>query len=102
MRGRFWAVTIGVVLVAGLAAVPVGAEPPQISAKRAEAQGVLDEIHSLDVELEQSIEAYNGATEQLAAIDREREINQRHLAIARNNLTVAQQRLGDRLRVGRR
>jgi cell wall-associated NlpC family hydrolase len=85
-------------LVAGLAAQSVAAEPPQISAKRAEAQRVLDEIHSLDVELEKSIEAYNRATEQLAAIDREREINQGHLRIARNNLTVAQHRLGERLR----
>jgi peptidoglycan hydrolase CwlO-like protein len=85
-------------LVAGLAALSVAAEPPQISAKRAEAQRVLDEIHSLDVELEKSIEAYNRATEQLAAIDREREINQGHLRIARNNLTVAQHRLGERLR----
>jgi cell wall-associated NlpC family hydrolase len=58
----------------------------------------LNEIHSLDVELERSIEAYNGATEQLAAIDREQETNQRHLRVARNNLAIAQHRLGDRLR----
>ena len=48
------------------------AEPPAIAAKRAEAQRVLDEIHSLDVQLEKAIEAYNAATDQLAAIERER------------------------------
>jgi cell wall-associated NlpC family hydrolase len=76
----------------------VGAEPPQIAAKRAEAQRVLNEIHSLDVELEKAIEAYNGATHQLTEIERSQQINERHLAIGRRNLTLAQQRLGARLR----
>ena len=86
--------------VGGLVAtsLPAGAEPPQIASKRAEAQRVLAEIESLDGELEQTIEAYNGATEQLAAIDRERAVNARHLTLARRNLSVAQRRLGDRLR----
>jgi hypothetical protein len=39
----------------------------------------LNEVHSLDVELEKSIEAYNHATEQLAQIERERAVNRGHL-----------------------
>jgi cell wall-associated NlpC family hydrolase len=77
---------------------PVRAEPPQIAAKRAEAQRVLDEIQLLDSQLEKAIEAYNGASEQLAQIEREQATNARHLKIARRNLTVAQSRLGARLR----
>jgi peptidoglycan DL-endopeptidase CwlO len=84
--------------VALLAAASATAEPPQIAAKRAEAQQVLGEIHSLDVQLEKAIEDYNGATEKLAAIERDRALNTRHLVIARGNLTVAQRRLGARLR----
>ena len=36
---------------------------------------MLGEIHSLDVQMEKAIEAYNGATDQLAAIERERALN---------------------------
>jgi cell wall-associated NlpC family hydrolase len=74
------------------------AEPPQISAKRAEAQRVLSEIHALDVRLEKTIEAYNGANDRLAAIERERALNTRHYSIAKSNLKIAQRRLGARLR----
>ena len=74
------------------------AEPPQIAEKRAEAQHVLDEINQLDVQLEKAIEAYNGATDQLAAIERARALNTRHYAIAKRNLKVAQSRLAARLR----
>jgi peptidoglycan DL-endopeptidase CwlO len=85
---------LATVLIAG----PAAGEPPQVTAKRAEAQRVLDQIHSLDVQLEKAIEAYNGATDTLAAIERDRALNTRHLAIARHNLVVAQQHLGERLR----
>jgi cell wall-associated NlpC family hydrolase len=81
-----------------LAAASATAEPPQIAAKRAEAQRVLSEIHDLDVQLEKASEAYNGATDQLLEIERERALNTRHFSIAKNNLTVAQQRLAARLR----
>jgi cell wall-associated NlpC family hydrolase len=82
------------VVVAG----PAAGEPPAIAAKRAEAQRVLDEIQSLDSQLEGAIESYNGATGDLARIESQRELNTRHLAIAKNNLVIAQRRLGDRLR----
>ena len=84
--------------VALLAAGPVAAEPPSITAKRAEAQQVLNDIHALDIQMEKAIEAYNGATDQLAAIERERALNGRELSIAKHNLYVSQRRLGARLR----
>jgi cell wall-associated NlpC family hydrolase len=97
-RARQATAVILVASAALLAAASATAEPPQITAKRAEAQRVLDEIHSLDVQLEKSIEAYNGASDQLAAIERERALNTRHFTIAKSNLKLAQRRLGARLR----
>jgi cell wall-associated NlpC family hydrolase len=85
-------------LASFFAAQVARAEPPAIAAKRAEAQRVLGEIHSLDVELEKAIEAYNGATDQLASIERARALNSRHLVIAKSNLNVSQSRLAERLR----
>ncbi len=81
-----------------LAAGSATAEPPQITAKRAEAQRVLNDIHTLDVQLEKAIESYNGASDQLAAIERERALNTRHFSIAKSNLKLAQRRLAARLR----
>src|SRR5205085_11216990 len=66
--------------------------------KRAEAQRVLAEIQSLDSQLEQAVEAYDGATNQLTQIEAQRALNTRHLAIAKSNLVIAQRRLGERLR----
>jgi cell wall-associated NlpC family hydrolase len=83
-----------VVVVAG----PAAGEPPQIAAKRAEAQRVLAEIQSLDSQLEQAVEAYNGATDQLTRIEAQRALNTRHLSIAKHNLVIGQRRLGNRLR----
>ena len=85
-------------LASVLAAQVARAEPPAISAKRAEAQRVLGEIHALDVQMEKAIEAYNAATDQLAAIERETNLNAEHLVIAKHNLYVSQRRLGARLR----
>jgi peptidoglycan DL-endopeptidase CwlO len=82
------------VVVAG----PAAGEPPQIAEKRAEAQRVLAEIRSLDSQLEHATEAYNGATDELTQIEAQRALNTRHLAIAKNNLVIAQRRLGLRLR----
>jgi peptidoglycan DL-endopeptidase CwlO len=85
-------------ILAAFAAQVARAEPPAISEKRAEAQRVLGEIHDLDVQMEKAIEAYNSATEELAAIERESNLNAQHLVIAKHNLYVSQRRLGARLR----
>jgi peptidoglycan DL-endopeptidase CwlO len=99
LRTRIWQATIVIfALSASVLVAESAAEPPQIAAKRAEAQRVLNEIHSLDVQLEKRIEEYNGASDKLLTIERERALNTRHLAIARRNLSVSQHRLGERLR----
>jgi cell wall-associated NlpC family hydrolase len=85
-------------ILAAFAAQVARAEPPAISAKRAEAQRVLGEIHALDVQMEKAIESYNAATDHLAAIERESNLNAQHLVIAKHNLYVSQRRLGARLR----
>ena len=97
-RRRQATIVLASLAAALLAAASATAEPPQIAAKRAEAQRVLNEIHDLDVQLEKASEAYNGATEHLLAIERDRALNTRHFSIAKNNLGVAQQRLAARLR----
>jgi cell wall-associated NlpC family hydrolase len=92
-----------VVLVAVVASLVVAGsatgEPPQISAKRAEAQRVLDQIQELDGELEHAIEAYNQATSELQRIRAAREVNKGHLHVARRNLKTAQRVLAARLKV---
>jgi cell wall-associated NlpC family hydrolase len=85
-------------LAALVVAGPATSEPPQISAKKAEAERVLGEIQTLDSQLEKAVEAYNGATEQLGAIQRERARNTYHLAVAKRNMKIAQRRLGERIR----
>jgi cell wall-associated NlpC family hydrolase len=97
-RRRQATIVFLVAAAALLGAASATAEPPQIAAKRAEAQRVLNEIHSLDVQLEKAIESYNGASDRLAAIERERALNTRHYTIAKSNLKLAQRRLGGRLR----
>jgi peptidoglycan DL-endopeptidase CwlO len=96
-RGQATIVLFGLFATLLIAGPAIG-EPPQISAKRAEAQRVLDEIQALDSQLGKAIEAYNGASEQLAAIERERALNTRHLALAKRNVKIGQRRLGERLR----
>jgi cell wall-associated NlpC family hydrolase len=90
-----------VVLVALLASL-VGAgsaagEPPQISAKRAEAQRVLDQIQALDAELGHAIEEYNRSTAELERIHAARDVNTGHLRVARRNLKTSQRVLAARL-----
>jgi peptidoglycan DL-endopeptidase CwlO len=97
-QATFVLLAIVAAILAALAAEVARAEPPAIAEKRAEAQRVLEDIHALDVQMEKAIEAYNGATEQLAAIERESNLNAEHLVIAKHNLNVSQQRLGARLR----
>ena len=86
-------------LAAGLAATAssAAAEPPAVSAKRAEAQAVLGQIRDLDSQVERTVEAYNYATIKLAGIRRELKANTYDLHVARSNLRRAQQFLGRRL-----
>jgi cell wall-associated NlpC family hydrolase len=91
-------VLVAVVLVSLVVAGSAAGEPPQISAKRAEAQRVLEQIQALDGELEHAIEAYNQATSELERIHAARDVNKGHLHVARRNLKTAQRVLATRLK----
>src|SRR5438093_2587807 len=86
------------VLAAALAVVAAAAaEPSSVTAKRADAQQVLAEIQTIDMQLDKAVEAYDGATVRLQAIDRDLAANRKRLVLARNNLAGARQRVADRL-----
>jgi cell wall-associated NlpC family hydrolase len=93
---RWMSALILVAIVAGLAAVSASADT--IQSKRAQAQQVLNEIHSMDVQLEKAVEAYDAATSKLAQIEHELRVNRHEIGVARQNLGIAQTRLGARLR----
>ena len=82
--------------VAG-ASVKAASADPSIADKRAQAQGVLDQIHEIDSQLGHAAEAYNLATVKLDRIDVELTTNARHLVIARSSLASAQRHLSERL-----
>jgi cell wall-associated NlpC family hydrolase len=90
--------TLTAVLAAALAVVASSsAEPAQISAKRADAQRVLAEIQSMDMELDKAVEAYNYATVQLNRINDDLTANRKRLVVARANLAQARQQVADRV-----
>jgi peptidoglycan DL-endopeptidase CwlO len=72
-------------------AVTASATPQtgSISAKQAQAQGVLNQIQSLDANLEHAIDAYNLANERLKEVKANLAENRRELGIARANLKRA-------------
>jgi len=80
-----------------LASVKTAAADPNVDAKRAAAQDVLDQIQEIDGQLSHAIEAYNLANVKLERIDGELKTNARHLTIARSSLRNAQTHLSKRL-----
>jgi len=64
-------------------------QPGSISAKQAQAQSVLNQIQSLDGNLEHAIEAYNLANERLKEVRADLAENRHELGIARRNLERA-------------
>jgi cell wall-associated NlpC family hydrolase len=85
-------------LVSALAAAPAAhAEPASVSAKRAEAQSVLNQIQGLDANLSHAVEAYNLANEKLGKIQSDLQENRRELKLAQRNLGRAQTALELRL-----
>ena len=64
-------------------------QPGSIGAKQAQAQGVLNQIQSLDANLEHAIEAYNLANERLSEVKADLAENKRELRIAQRNLKQA-------------
>jgi peptidoglycan DL-endopeptidase CwlO len=91
-----------VVFLAALAAAllvavgPASADP--ITSKQARAQEVLARVQQLYSEQERAAEAYNHAGEQLEQIDRDLQVNGKHLEAAKAGLGHAQQSIATRLR----
>ncbi len=96
-RATFVGLLVAVAGVALLASVPAFANP-RIDQKEAEARQVLEEIQTLDSQLEKSVEAYDAANVKLGEIKTQLSLNRREMKVARANLGVAQDRLARRLR----
>ena len=73
------------------------AAAPPTAAKRAEAQQVLEQIHALDMQVEQAIESYNAATIELNQIQADQAANKRHLELAKASFRKAEKTLQSRL-----
>jgi cell wall-associated NlpC family hydrolase len=86
-----------VAVLATLVGAGTAAGSPQSAAKRAEAARVLEQIHALDAQVEQAIEAYNAAQIELDQIRADQRLNERHLAIAKASYRKAQSALQSRL-----
>ena len=93
-----WQALVVLVSLAALFAAPAAlAEPGPVAAKRAEAQTVMNQIHGLDANLEQAVEAFNLANVKLGRIESDLRENRRELRIARSNLARARASLEARL-----
>jgi cell wall-associated NlpC family hydrolase len=73
------------------------ADPTRIQSKQAEAQQVLEQIHLMDMQLDQAVERYNLANIQLDRLEGELRKNTRLLGVARGSLRNANQHLSRRL-----
>jgi cell wall-associated NlpC family hydrolase len=80
-----------------LASVKTAAADPNVDAKRAQAQDVLDQIQEIDGQLAYAVEAYDLANVKLDGINADLKANARHLTIARSSLRNAQTQLSARL-----
>jgi cell wall-associated NlpC family hydrolase len=99
-KQRLAALTIGIA-VAALAALattaPALGTPSQIQEKQAEADRVLGEIQALDMSLEKAVEAYDGATVRLEALQSDIKQNLHRLEIAKRSYRRAQRNLQQRI-----
>ncbi len=86
-----------ILVAAALASVKTASADPNVDAKRAEAQSVLDQIQQIDSQLSHAIESYNLANVKLAEIQTELKSNAQHLVIAKKSLRSAQTHLSQRL-----
>ena len=86
-----------ILVAAALASVKTASADPNVDAKRAQAQSVLEQIQEIDSQLSHAIEAYNLANVKLDGIRAELQTNARHLAIAKSSLRNAQTHLSQRL-----
>jgi len=80
-----------------VAAAAGTASPPTVAEKQSEAARVLAEIGRIDRQLSHTVDAYDGARVQLAALDGELRQNRAALVRARRTLRIAQTRLERRM-----
>jgi len=96
VRPRFLLATL--VLAIPLAAAAAGtASPPTVAQKQSEAARVLAELGQIDRQLSHTVDAYDGARVQLAALEGRLRRNRAALVRARRTLRVAQTRLERRM-----
>jgi cell wall-associated NlpC family hydrolase len=86
-----------VAIAAALMAAAGATADPSVSAKQAQAQQVLSQINSIDVQLGAAVEAYNTATVRLQKIKGDLKDNTFELKVARTNLKRSQASLSRRL-----
>jgi len=86
-------VAVGVGVVAGSATAD-----PSISSKQQQAQAVLAQIQEIQGRAERAQNALYSANVKLQAIEGDLQVNTKRLGVARQGLTVAQTRIGARLR----
>ena len=87
------------VLVAVVLSVVASATAnPSIKSKRAQAEAVLAQVRESDAQLEQAIESYNHANDQLEQVDADLSSNAHHLVVAQKSLGAAQSHIADRLK----
>ncbi len=95
-------VALSALLIGLLSAGLLGASAPrahadQISAKRAQAQGVLAQLQRLDAAAQRANSAYQAASQKLQLVERSLRINHQALGVARGNFSRAQRALARRL-----
>jgi peptidoglycan DL-endopeptidase CwlO len=88
---------VAAVSAAGLLLAIGPASAQTITSKRAQAEAIMAEVESMNVDLEQTIEAYNYANIELDRIDSDLASNAKHLVAAKKSLVVAQKRIAERL-----
>jgi peptidoglycan DL-endopeptidase CwlO len=89
---------VAAVSAAGLLLAVGPASAQTITSKRAQAEAIMAEVESMNVDLEQTIESYNYANIELDRIDSDLASNAKHLVAAKKSLVVAQKRIAERLR----
>jgi peptidoglycan DL-endopeptidase CwlO len=99
VRTRRFIALLAVAATAAATGSAASARPPSaaIQAQRAHEQAVLAEIGRIGVNLEQVVQAYDGARIRLATVERSLRINTIALGVARQNLHASQQRVAQRL-----
>ena len=86
-----------ILVAVALASVKNASADPNVEAKQAQAQDVLEQIQAIDGQLSHAIESYNLANVKLDEINADLKANARHLTVAKSSLRSAQTHLSARL-----